>query len=233
LKKLVTAGVACVFVLAAIVTADAITFRQENFALLGTGSFMDSPVQFNGDIIQGTLAPGSFWIRLDDTMWPTDDPGTPENERIDYVLTHYFIYDDTAGNEGWDGYFPPVGSGEYLPSWRFYTAAGDTLGGDCNSFVVTIRDVDADGIVDASEWSSKVFSASFVAYISRSGGCFDTFCGVGNCSGAIDVTNQSTLDEELYVPSASSASGNMVLRDDNCHTATESSSWGGIKSIYR
>lgn len=227
------AGVACVFVLAMVASADAITFKQENFALLGSGSLMDSPVQFNGDIIQGTLAPGTFWIRLDDTSWPSDNPGTPENERLDYVLSHYFTYDATPGNEGWDGYFPPAGSGEPMPKWRFYTVAGDTLGGDCNSFVLTIRDVDADGIVDEGEYARKVFSANFIAYISYSGGCYNFFCGVGNCSGALDVTDQESLEEELYVPSATSASGNMILRDDNCHTATEASSWGGIKSIYR
>jgi hypothetical protein len=69
----------CVLAIAA-TGASATTFRTEKFALQGNGSFMASPPLFAGDIIFGTLFPGTFWLKFDDAGWPADDPGTPENE---------------------------------------------------------------------------------------------------------------------------------------------------------
>ena len=211
---------------------NATDFRTETFALTGTGSFMDSPPVFIGTIISGTLSPGTFWIRFDDTGWPVDDPGTPNNERWDYIFSHYFAYDSTAGTEGWDGYFPPTGSGEIPPKWRFYTAAGDTLGGSCNGLTITIRDYNADGVLQDSEYHDKVISSNLTAYINYSGGCFNSFCGMGSFSGTLNITDPSTWEEELYVPSATSASGRLLLKNGGCVTGVEESSWGEIKSIY-
>jgi len=230
-RKVIVFSVTLILIIAAS-SAFAIDFRTETFALLGTGSFMDSPPYFIGDIINGTLAPGTFWISFNDDGWPEDDPGTPENERWDYIFSHFFSYDTTTGAEAWDGYFPPQSSGEEKPKWRFYTAAGDTLGGDCIGFVITIRDYDADGVVDDNEYQAKVISSNLVAYINYSSGCFHNYCGQGNFSGTMNVVS-APWEEELYVPSASSASGRLLLRDDNCVTGVENRSWGAIKSIYR
>jgi len=207
-------------------------FRTETFALRGTGSFMDSPPFFIGDIISGTLAPGTFWICFNDNGWPEDDPNTPNNERWDYIFEHYFVYDDTEGAEGWDGYFPPQGSGEIRPKWRFYASTNDTLGGECIGFVISIRDYDADGILDENEIQHKVISSNLVAYVRYSGGCFNTFCGQGNFSGTMDFTG-APWEEELYVPSESSASGRLLLKNDGCDVGVEDRSWGGIKAIYK
>jgi len=209
-----------------------ISFKTETYALIGTGSLMESPAYFLGNIISGTLSPGTFWIRFDDSTWPMDDPGTSNNERWDYIFSHYFTYDATPDNEGWDGKFPPVGSGEPNPTWRFYTAAGDTLGGNCAGFLITIRDVNGNGILETSEYESKVISSNIIAWINYSGGCFNTWCGQGSFSGTLDVVNAETWEEELYVPSATSASGLLNLRDDGCSVGVEPATWGKIKSIY-
>ncbi|HSG28407.1 MAG TPA: hypothetical protein VLA34_07990, partial [Candidatus Krumholzibacterium sp.] len=137
------------------------------------------------------------------------------------------------GSEGWDGEWPSSTLGEGAPSYRFYTDAGDTLGGLCSSFRVVIRDVNANGILEDSEYVQKQFSIGFVCYINYSKGCFTSFCGQGNCSGTIDLLDEVTRDEELYVPSPISASGLMFLRDVSCQTGTEAKSWGSIKSIYQ
>jgi len=222
----------CVMILVA-ASADATTFRTERFALSGTGSFMEHSPFFYGQIIGGTLFPGTFWIVFDDTGWPVDNPATPENERMDYVFAHYFHYHNTVGAEGWDGYFPPTGSGEPAPRWRFSTVAGDTLGGSCTQITITIRDSNANGIIEGSEYASKVISGNLVAYINYGGGCFHNFCGQGSFSGTLNVVNSQTMQEELYVPSATSASGRLYMRDGGCTVGVESSSWGQIKSIYR
>ncbi|MBN1163086.1 MAG: hypothetical protein JXB45_00770 [Candidatus Krumholzibacteriota bacterium] len=210
----------------------AVDFRTEKFALLGTGSLMDSPPIFSGDIYNGTLSPGSFYFELDDTGWPADDPGTPENERWDYIFSNYFEYDNTPDNEGWDGYFPSSSLGDMAPAWRFYTDAGDTLGGLCSSFTITIRDFNGNAVIDGTEYETKVFSAGLVCYINFNKGCFTSYCGQGNCSGTINLLNEVTWEEEMYVPSATSASGRLDLRDINCHTDTDPSSWGAIKAIH-
>ena len=201
----------------------------ETFALNGTGSFMNSPPIFSGSIIQGTVFPGTFWFEFDDTGWPS--PGDPE-ARWDYIFSHYFIYDDTPDGEGWDGYFPPTGSGEPLVEWRFFTEAGDTLGGLCNGFIITIRDYNANGIMEEEEYVNKVMSSNMVVWINFGGGCFLSFCGNGNFSGTLDLIDPETREEEFYVPSLTSASGRLYLRDFGCSTDVESSSWGKIKSIY-
>ena len=233
MDKRITVGILGLAILAITSGSAGAAFETHTFALLGNGSFMDSPPRFSGDIIQGTLAPGTFWIEFDDTGWPTDNPGTPENERWDYIFSHYFTYDNSTGAEGWDGRFPPFGSGEPSPEWRFFTTAGDTLGGLCTAFVVSMRDLNADEILDWGEFALKEISMNMVAYINFGGGCFHNWCGQGSASGNMNTIDEETLEEELYVPSATSASGRLYLKDDGCNVGTESATWGRIKSIYR
>lgn len=231
-KLLLTFGLLCFLAFAA-APAGAITYRTERFALLGDGSFMASPPVFSGNIIGGTVAPGTFWFKFNDTGWPSDDPGTPANERMEYVFAHYFHYDATVGSESWDGYFPPTGSGEPQVMWRFFTLAGDTLGGSCPQVQITIRDYNANGIMEASEYATKVVSGNLIAYINYGGGCFNVFCGNGSFSGSLNVLNATTMVEEWYVPSVEYPSGRLYLRDGSCTVGVEPSSWGAIKGIYR
>ncbi len=209
------------------------TRTMESFALDGGGSFMDSPPVWSGNITAGSLSPGVYWISMDDGGWPADNPGTPENERWDFIFSNYFTYDDTPGNEGWDGTWPSTTPGDDSPLWRMYTDAGDTLGGMTSSFRIVIRDYNGNGILEDNEYAEKAFSIGFICYINFSKGCFTSFCGMGNCSGTLDMIDESTMQEELYVPSPISASGILSLRDTNCTTADESSSWGSIKTIYQ
>jgi hypothetical protein len=231
-KILLGISLLCILVFAAASASGA--DRTERFSLRGTGSFMANTPTFAGDIIGGTMYPGTFWIALNGAGWPADDPGTPQNERLDYVIAHYFHYHATVGAESWDGYFPPAGSGEPKPLWRMYTAAGDTLGGSISGFIIKIKDLNANGIMEASEYAVKTISGNPVALINYSGGCFRSYCGIlGSLSGSLNVVNAGTMTEELYVPSPTSPSGRLYLTDVNCSVGVESSSWGSIKSIYR
>jgi hypothetical protein len=204
----------------------------ETFALSGNGSFMASPPVFSGNIIAGTMSPGTFWFKLDDSGWVTDDPGTSNNERWDFIFSNYFQYDPTPGAEGWDGRFPSMMVGDYAPQWRFFTAAGDTCGGLATSFTVTIRDYNANGIMEDSEYNNKVFSIGLFCYINFGTGEFLSYCGQGNCAGTLDLFDEATWDEDFYVPSEASASGRLYLSDTNCATGTNESSWGKIKKIH-
>jgi hypothetical protein len=211
------------------------TFTEYSFSLRGTGSFMAHPPRILGQIIGGNplLYPGTFWIVFDDTGWPTDDPGTPQNERLDYIIAQYFQYDSSAGAESWWGYFTPGNYGEPMPAWRFFSAAGDTLGGSCSEIMITIKDLNANGIMEASEYASKAMSGNMVSYVDYGGGCFNNSCGFGSFSGTLKVVNAGTMEEELYVRSPSYPSGLLYIQDGGCSLGVEESSWGSIKSIYR
>jgi hypothetical protein len=222
---------ACLLVIGATAASDA-AWTTYKFALSGTGSFMNSPPTFSGDIVGGTLSPGTFWIQFDDTGWPVDNPATTENERMDYLISHYFEYDDEVGAEGWDAYFS-AGSGESAPTWRFYTEVGDTLGGSCTQITITVRDINANAVMEDDEYATKVIGGNIVAYINYGGGCFENLCGMGSFSGMLSVVDSLTMEEELYVPSPTSASGRLSLHGDGCVVGVEPSSWGQIKSIYR
>jgi hypothetical protein len=233
IKRLMFAAMAFSFLVFSASGISAIEFRTETFALDGGGSFMDSPPFWSGNITAGTLSTGTYWISMDDSSWPADNPGTPNNERWDFIFSTYFTYDATPGNEGWDGEWPNSMLGDDAPGWRFYTDAGDTMGGLCTSFRVVIRDYNGNGIMEDSDYLAKQFSIGFVCYINYSKGCFTSFCGQGNCSGTLDLIDDMTMEEELYVPSPISASGRLYLRDTSCVTANEASSWGSIKAIHK
>jgi hypothetical protein len=209
-------------------------FQFERFALYGNGSFMDSPPIFSGYLIAGDVSPGQFWIYINDTGWDEDDPLTTEvNERWEYILANYFTYSNTTGNEGWDGQFAPTGLGIPHPTWRFWTDAGDTLGGILSALTVTIRDYDADQVVDEVEYANKVLGMNLVCYISYSGGCYYELCGQGSASGQLDVLDAEIWEEEIKIGSVTTASGLLILQSSGCTTATESKSWSGIKAIYK
>ncbi|MBN2072257.1 MAG: hypothetical protein JW814_12455 [Candidatus Krumholzibacteriota bacterium] len=230
--KLLVVCAALSFLILSSLNVSAVEMRTETFALDGGGSFMSSPVIWSGNITGGTLFPGTYWIRLDDSNWPDDNPVTTENERWDYIFATYFTYDDTPDNEGWDGDFKGV-IGDETPYWRFYTEAGDTLGGLCSSFRVVIRDLNGNAIMEDNEYQNKALSIGFVCYINFSKGCFTSFCGQGNCSGTLDLADESTMQEELYIPSPIYPGGRLYLRDVSCVTDTDASTWGSIKAIYR
>jgi hypothetical protein len=201
-------------------------FKQENFKLSGFGGYIMTPAVFDGSIFDGTLAPGTFVIDIDDVMWPPDDPGTPENERWNYVFNHYFTYDNSqAGAEKWTAYLPP--QGEQLPvvTWSFYTN-GDKIGGILQSMVITISDKDSDGVVDMDEMNLQAVGGNLVSHIEQSTGEFEGFCGGGSLNGSIEGYDLS----QPYVMTISN--GQLILRDYNCQVAVDEKTWGAVKQIY-
>ncbi len=204
----------------------------DNFSLEGYGSFMDANPTWNGDLIGGSLSPGTFWLKVDGSGWICDNPGTPENERWDYIFSNNFSYVDSPGAECWDGYFPKPFSGALPTEWRFCMANGDTMGGTC-TFVVSIKDLNANGIMEESEYLSKVCSATLIAWINFGAGTFEGFCGNGSFGGDLDLTDEVTMEEKLYVPYSYYGTGLTHLKDEGCSTPTGSMSWGAIKSLCK
>ncbi|UCH85497.1 MAG: hypothetical protein JSW50_07360 [Candidatus Latescibacterota bacterium] len=214
-----------VFVLACPMWADA-GVKQENFKLSGFGGYIITPAEFDGSIFDGTLAPGTFIIDIDDVSWPVDNPGTPQNERWDYIFENYFVYDDSqAGAEKWTAQLPPLPAQVPVVTWSFYHN-GDKVGGIFQSLMITVSDKNSNGIVDPDEMNIQAVGGNLVSHIEQSTGEYDGYCGGGSLNGSIEGYDLS----QPYVMTISG--GSLVLRDFSCQVATENKTWGAVKATY-
>lgn len=200
--------------------------RNENFELSGFGGYVVTPAEFDGEITAGTLYPGTFVIEIDDVMWPADDPGTPENERWDYVFATYFRYDNSQpGAEKWTAYFPPLPVQLPVVRWRFYHN-GDMVGGIYQSLIVTISDKNANHVVDPTELNIQAVAGNLVAHVEQGTGVYEGFCGQGSMNGTLEGYDIS----EPYVLTIST--GSLLLRNYSCAVGVRESTWGAVKEIY-
>lgn len=196
------------------------------FSLNGSGSLTGSPVVFQGIIDSGPFSSGQFLIEINDYGWPLDNPGTPENERWDYLLANFFTYDNSPGGEHWDGYFPAQGGQIPVVVWSF-TKGADRVGGIIRYLIITIRDDDADALVDQDELANQAVAANLQVHIEQSAGSYDGWCGFGPANGNLE-NYDPYMDDLLTIPV-----GNLYLRDVSCTVPIEESSWGAVKKIYR
>ena len=196
------------------------------FTLNGSGSLLNSPAVFQGIIGTGPMGGGTFVIDIDDTGWPLDNLGTPNNERWDYLLANFFTYDNTPNGEAWNGYFPAQGG--LLPPvmWHFSNGA-DQLGGVIRYLIITILDSDQDGEVDQDELANQTVAANFHAHIEQSQGAYFGWCGFGTGNGNLENFDPG-MDDILTI-----SVGNLFLRDANCAVPVEETTWGAIKVLYR
>lgn len=200
--------------------------RNETFKLSGFGGYVVSPAGFDGSINGGTLSPGTFVIDIDDVIWPLDNPATPQNERWQYIFTNYFRYDNSQpGAEKWTAYFPPLPAQLPVVTFRFYRG-GDKVGGILQSLIITIRDTNANGVVDPSELNIQAVAGNLIAHVEQGTGVFTRFCGQGSMNGTMEGYDMS----QPYVFTIST--GNLLLRDYNCAVGVEARTWGAVKEMY-
>ena len=197
-----------------------------SFKLSGFGSYCISPAGFDGSIISGTLSPGTFVIDIDDVIWPVDNPGTPQNERWQYVFANYFRYDNSQpGAEKWTAYFPPLPV--QLPVVTFsFRHGGDTVGGILQSLIITISDKDHDAVVDATELNIQAVAGNLVAHIEQGTGVYTGYCGTGSMNGTMegyDITQAFVF---------TTGTGYLHLNNVGCSVGVEESTWGAVKQIY-
>lgn len=200
-------------------------FTPLAFSLNGSGSLSGDPPIFQGLISSGPMAGGTFVIEIDDTGWPLDNPGTPQDERWDYLLATYFHYDPIWNGEHWDGYFPAQGSLYPVVTWRFNNGA-DQIGGIIMYMIITIADVDKDQKVDQDELANQQVAMNFIAHIEQSEGAWDQHCGQGSSNGTLENYDPN-MDDNLTV------SGTIVLRIIGCAVPVHDATWGVVKEMYR
>ena len=200
--------------------------RNETFVLSGFGGYAITPADFDGSMTAGTLYPGTFVIDIDDVSWPVDNPGTPQNERWNYVFANYFRYDNSQpGAAKWTAYFPPLPLQLPVVTWSFYHN-GDKVGGILQSLIITISDKNANGIVDPTELNIQAVAGNLVAHIEQGTGVYEGFCGQGSMNGTMEGYDLS----QPYVFTIST--GNLILRNFNCAVPVEESTWGAVKEMY-
>lgn len=195
------------------------------FSLSGSGSLLNSPPGFEGTIDSGVFANGFFTIYIDDTGWPVDNPGTPQNERWNYIISTFFTYTAEPNNEHWTGYFPLQGTIAPPVVWRFYNN-GDKLGGIIRYLNITITDNDKDGVIDQDELMIQAVAANLQAHIEQSKGVYESWCGFGSMNGTIEDFDPTPMDM-FTIPY-----GLLRMRDYSCAVPTEHMTWGAVKSLY-
>jgi len=165
-------------------------------------------------------------IDIDDVSWPVDNPGTPQNERWNYVFANYFRYDNSQpGAAKWTAYFPPLPLQLPVVTWSFYHN-GDKVGGILQSLIITISDKNANGIVDPTELNIQAVAGNLVAHIEQGTGVYEGFCGQGSMNGTMEGYDLS----QPYVFTIST--GNLLLRNFNCAVPVEERTWGAVKEMY-
>jgi hypothetical protein len=224
--RLLRLAIPILLILAMVPVTSSGAIRSETFKLSGFGGYAISPAGFDGATIGGTLSPGTFVIDIDDVIWPVDDPGTPQNERWQYIFATYFRYDNSQpGAEKWTAYFPPLPVQLPVVTFSFYRG-GDKVGGILQSLIITISDKNANGIVDPSELYIQAVAGNLVAHVEQGTGAFSGFCGQGSMNGTMEGYDIS----QPYVFTIST--GNLLLRDYNCAVGVEAKTWGAVKEIY-
>jgi hypothetical protein len=220
MKRGVVASSVLLFILAATAAYGAIW----NFNFQISGTLLAHPAQYSGIFTSG--ADGTLQYTHDDTAWPdASDPVA----RFNHIWTTYFAANynnSTPGAEKWVGKIPATFSMAVTAAPVGYTG---TCQGRIPAVTYTIKDVDADGVLDEEEktdWNNTLYGT--LAKLCADASTGEMSCKAGNGAlnsngfGFVTPPDVNTLNGygslNLYVP---------------CASANEDASWGSIKSLYR
>lgn len=183
------------------------------FHCSGTGNMIafDDPV-YSGTIDSGDLAPGHWWMEVNDDGWPS---ASNPQLRWAYVWDNYYVYD--PGAQVWTGIFDCILDLEH-------TGYG-TMHGVCD---LTFQHIDLDGDMnlDPEECANGLSGA--VIIINEGTGSYADLCGDGNYQGAFfRVCDQGQDWMNDYVDF------DMYLDLEECGLATEQSTWASVKALFR
>jgi hypothetical protein len=198
------------------VVAGAVHFDYEIY-----GNMLDTPAEYTG----GGLTSGGtgiIEIYFDETGWPTDP-----NQRWNYLWQNYWKpnYDTTTvGAYKWVGTF----------TGRFYllVLSGPVgYNGWCEGTItpkITIWDTNANGALDLWEkWGENLFDARLSKQCTDpSGGEMDCKWGWGAVASNYFSVKMPPEKDTLY-------NGMDITLMTGCASATEPSSWGAIKALYK
>jgi len=211
MKRLVLVFAACLLI-AGVAHAE----LTVDFFSQGTGNMVADVgnVIYGGQIVGGDLAPGIWYIDIDDTGWPVD-PGP----RWDYLWTTFYIYSPGTPSV-WTATFdaPLLASRPVL--YIEHTGVGSMSGVADMRFQVT--DWDDDGVLDPDECDGDGLTG-IVIIIEDGTGDYADQCGDGTYQGGY-TRDCETWDDFVQFQ--------WSIDLYECGMATEPASWGAIKSLY-
>ena len=191
-----------------------------NFQISGT--IMNSPAQYSGIFTSG--GDGTLQYTLNDAAWP---PPSDPAARFAYIWATYFAPNYTnlpTGAEKWVGQIPGTFSMVVTNAPPGYTG---TVQGKINA-KYTIRDLDADGVLDESEKTSMYNVLD--GRLSKL--CTDPSTGEMACKFGTGALNHNIF-RFVNPPDVNTVTGLGNLNFYPCASATEPASWGSVKSLYR
>lgn len=193
-----------------------VAYAQVHFEFHCTGSgnmVKNSPVVYSGAIDGGDLAPGTWFIDVDDGAWP---PVGDDAVRWDHIWVEYYVYE--PGAYIWTGTFD--NNDLYLEK----TGVG-SMQGTCD-LTFQIIDMDGDGIVDPEECMDGLSGA--VIIIQDGTGPYAQLCGQGTYEGF--YFRDCGVGSPTYM--LDNVDFNMQLDLDDCGMANSPSTWSAVKSLF-
>lgn len=215
-------GLCTAIVLSVMLLASAAPGADWNFNFHVTGTILNHPAQYSGIFTSG--ADGTLEFTLIDTNWP--DPSNPD-VRFAYIWDNYFKnhYYSTPGSERWWWYINGTFS---MATTNAPLGYNGTCQGKIRAYF-TIRDLDADGILDVIE---EKFGETNTLDGVTSRACTDAGTGEMNYTKGTGALNSNGFSF-TYPPGVDVLDGWGNLTLTTCEVATEPGSWGGVKSLYK
>jgi hypothetical protein len=185
------------------------------FHCTGQGNMVkDSPVEYDGLIDGGDLAPGEWKITVPTPGWP---PVGDDAVRWDYIWVNYYVYD--PGLMLWTGFFDV--------NTLFLDKTGDgTMSGTCD-MTFQIIDFNGNGVLDPDECMDGLSGA--VIIIDDGTGDYAHLCGDGTYEGfyfrdCFEGSPTYMVDDVDF---------NMQLDLQDCGMSADPSTWGAVKGLFR
>lgn len=171
-----------------------------------SAGLMGSPSGYEGFIIGGNLAPGSWTLAIDDSGWPSS-----ASARRSHLVSMY-VYDADSSTFSLT-----------LPMHQVQlvlTGTNQTFDGVAS---VTFTAIDSNGNGSLSNSEFNTTQSVSMTVDATCGTTGTAFCGgMGSANGAASPDAQTT---------PASVAG--ALQTEACVTAVESSPWSEVKTIYR
>lgn len=185
------------------------------FHCTGSGNMVKTggPVVYGGQIDGGDLAPGTWFMEIDDSAWP---PVGGDALRWDYIWVNYYVYNPGAF----------IWTGTFDNNYLFLEKTGTgSMQGTCD-LTFQIIDMNGNGTLEPEECMDGLSGA--VIIIQDGSGAYAHLCGQGTYEGFYFrdciVANPTYMLDNVDI--------NMQLDLEDCGMANSPSTWSAVKSLF-
>lgn len=205
---LIAAGMLWVLIAASVASAQT-SCGNNDFQLLSDSSSQGLLVAGNsgyrGSITSGNMSPGAWYIKVDDTGWPTST-----NTRRNYVKSTFYTYDAT--NKVFRAVFP-------MDKVQIQLVNQLMLINGAAQLTMEAPDTDLDGVFDNTEFNGP---QTLIASVDAPCGSTTPVCGgPGSANGSVNGSG----------PVAAPLIGALLTQP--CAVPVEPNVWGDVKTLFR